>query len=101
MLLMRIANVERASWPVHRSVGRGDPTYTTAVVHQAGFCKEKVSGLFLGFSAWAEGRLEVQVPRDCLHPILISKGRAPINTFANALEFRGGQRPVDPLGPTR
>jgi hypothetical protein len=37
----------------------------------------------------------------CLHPILISKGRAPIDTVANGLEFRCGQRPVDPLGPTR
>ncbi len=32
MLLMRITNVERASRPVHRSVGPGDPTYTTVVV---------------------------------------------------------------------
>jgi hypothetical protein len=32
MLLMRISNVERASRPVHRSVGPGDPTYTTVVV---------------------------------------------------------------------
>ena len=63
--------------------------------------REKVSGLFLGSSAGAESRLEVQVPRDCLHPILISKGRAPMDTVANGLEFRGGQRPVDPLGPTR
>jgi hypothetical protein len=55
----------------------------------------------MGSSAWAEGRLEVQVPRDCLHPILISKGRAPMDAVANGLEFRGGQRPVDPLGPTR
>ncbi|MEY4179330.1 MAG: hypothetical protein RLY70_2904, partial [Planctomycetota bacterium] len=53
-----------------------------------------MSGLFFGSSAWAEGRLEVQVPRDCLHPILISKGRAPMDTVANGLEFRGGQRPV-------
>jgi hypothetical protein len=41
------------------------------------------------------------VPRDCLHPILISKERAPMDTVANGLEVRGGQRPVDPLGPTR
>ena len=46
--------------------------------------EEKVSGLFLG-------RLDVQVPRDCLHPILISKGRAPMDAVANGLEFRGGQ----------
>jgi hypothetical protein len=32
MLLMRITNVERVSRPVHRSVGPGDPTYTTVVV---------------------------------------------------------------------
>jgi hypothetical protein len=69
--------------------------------------REKVAGekrwqdSFCGSSAWAEGRLEVQVPGDCLHPILISKGRAPTDTVANGLEFRGGQRPVDPLGPTR
>ena len=40
MLLMRITNVERVSRPVHRSVGPGDPTYTTG--------EEKVSGLFSG-----------------------------------------------------
>jgi hypothetical protein len=60
-----------------------------------------VSGVVLGSFAAAEGRLEVQVPRDCLHPSLISKGRAPMDTVANGLEFRGGQRPVDLLGPTR
>jgi hypothetical protein len=60
-----------------------------------------VSGLFFGSSAWAEGRLEVQMPRDGLHPILIAKGRAPIDAVADSLEFRGGQRPVDPLGPAR
>ena len=32
IILDRIANVERPSRPVHRSVGPGDPTYTTAVV---------------------------------------------------------------------
>jgi hypothetical protein len=46
-------------------------------------------------------RLEVQAPRDCLHLILISKGRAPMDAVANGLEFGGGQRPVDPLGLTR
>ena len=63
--------------------------------------EEKGSGLFFFWaSAWAEGRLEVQVPRDWLHPIPSSKGRAPVDAGANGLEFRGGQRPVDPLGPT-
>ena len=63
--------------------------------------EENVSGLFFGSSAWAEGRLEVQVPRDCLHPIPISKGRASVDAGANGFEFRGGQRLVDPLGPAR
>ncbi len=31
----------------------------------------------------------------------VSEGRAPIDAGANGLEFRGGQRLVDPLGPSR
>ncbi len=61
-------------------------------------CQEKK---IVGGAAGAEVLLEVQAPRDCLHPNLISKGRAPIDTVANGLEFRGGQWPDDPLGPTR
>jgi hypothetical protein len=48
------------SRPVHRSVGPGDPTYGA----RQGVRREKVSGLFFGSSAGAEGRLEVQVQRD-------------------------------------
>ena len=60
-----------------------------------------MSGLFFGSSAWAEGRLEVQVPRDGLHPIPSSQGRAPVDAGANGLEFRGGQQLIAPLGPAR
>ena len=41
------------------------------------------------------------MPRDGLHPIAISQGSAPVDAGANGLESRGGQRLVDPLGPTR
>jgi hypothetical protein len=66
------------SWPQRRT---GSPSYVTS--------EEKVSGLFFGSFAWADGRLEVQLPRDCLPPISISQGIAPVDAGANGLEFRG------------
>jgi hypothetical protein len=50
---MRIANVERASRPVHRSVGPGDPTYTTVVVFLVCVSETHRSKLLMPFSKYA------------------------------------------------
>jgi glycine/D-amino acid oxidase-like deaminating enzyme len=62
--------------------------------------RKGVKTLFLVLRVGAV-QMEAQVPRACLHPIPISKGRAPVDAGANGLELRGGQRLVDPLGPAR